>query len=291
MKILAIETSCDETAAAVTNKRRVIANVIFSQIDIHKKYGGVYPSLARREHERKIDPVISQALKNARLKINEIDALAVTFGPGLVIALEIGIKKAKELAQKYNKPIIPVDHIEGHIYSVFAQNRNGNPKRKIDFPFLSLVVSGGHTSLILVRDHLKYQILGQTLDDACGEALDKAAKIMGISYPGGPVIERLARKGDPNLLDLPIPMEGRKDLNFSYSGLKTAFKTRLEKMTTSQINKNLHHLSASFQEAAFKQIVSKLDQALERTKMRLLVVGGGVSVNQRLKEMIRKLAK
>ncbi len=291
MKILAIETSCDETAAAVTDKRKVISNVVFSQVNIHKKYGGVYPSLARREHEKKIDPVIEQALKNARITIKSVDAIAVTFGPGLVIALEIGIAKAKELAKKYQKPLIPVDHTEGHIYSAFAQNRNGNPRRNFSFPLLALVVSGGHTGLIIVKDHLQYEIIGKTLDDAAGEALDKAAKMMGMSYPGGPIIEELAKKGNPNFLDLPIPMQGRKDLNFSYSGLKTAFKNKLKKLSSDEISKNLSHLSASFQETAFKQIINKLHLAISKTNINYLVCGGGVMANKKLRRMIRKLTK
>ncbi|MFC1727176.1 tRNA (adenosine(37)-N6)-threonylcarbamoyltransferase complex transferase subunit TsaD [Patescibacteria group bacterium] len=296
MKILAIETSCDETAVAVTEGRRILSNVIFSQINIHKKWGGVYPSLAKRAHEEKIDVAIQKALKNAGVKINQIDAIAVTFGPGLVIALEIGLNKAKELAVQYNKPLIPVDHIEGHIYSCFAQNSQGNPKREINFPFLALIVSGGHTSIILVKDHLKYEIIGRTLDDAAGEALDKAAKMMGLGYPGGPVIEELAKTGDPLFLDLPMPMKNNKTLDFSYSGLKTAFKYQLEKMPEKVILKNLSHLAASFQEVAFNQIIDRLEKAFLNLKGPTLqawelVVGGGVVANKKLRQKIRQLVK
>lgn len=291
MKILAIETSCDETAAAVTEGQRVWSNVVFSQVDLHKKYGGVYPSLARREHEKKIDLVIEKALKNARVSWNEIEAIAVTFGPGLVIALEVGIRKARELAQKHLKPIIPADHIEGHIYSCFAQNRNGRPKRDFVFPFLALIVSGGCTSLVLVKNHQDYEILGKTLDDAAGEALDKAAKVLGMSYPGGPIIEKLAEKGKPDFLDLPIPMEKDPGLNFSYSGLKTAFKKRIEEMSPGAVVKNLPHLAASFQETAFLEIIKKLDQALREIEVKFLVVGGGVIANKKLRRMIRQLMR
>lgn len=289
MKILAIETSSDETAAAVTQGRKIISNVVFSQIDLHREYGGIYPFLAKREHEKKIDTVIKKALKNANTKIKNIDAVAVTFGGGLVIALEVGLRRAKDLAKKYGKPLIPVDHTEGHIYSVFAQGREGAPKRDFSFPFLALIVSGGTTKLIWVEGHLRYKIIGKTLDDATGEALDKAAKLMGMSYPGGPVIEELAKRGNPDFLKLPVPMQEAKDLNFSYSGLKTAFKRELEKMPDDQIAKNFHHLASSFQQVAFQHLINKLALALERKDFKYLVVGGGVSANKKLRLMIRQL--
>ncbi|MBU2592096.1 MAG: tRNA (adenosine(37)-N6)-threonylcarbamoyltransferase complex transferase subunit TsaD [Patescibacteria group bacterium] len=291
MKILAIETSCDETAAAVTEGRKILSNAVFSQINIHKKYGGVYPVLAKRAHQEKVGPIIEKALKDAGVKIGQIDAFAATFGPGLVIALEVGLNKAKELALKYQKPLIPVDHIEGHVYSVFGQNRNGLPKRNFDFPFLALIVSGGTTSLIMVEDHLKYQILGKTLDDAAGEALDKAAKMIGLGYPGGPIIEELAKEGNPDFLSLPMPMKQRKDLDFSYSGLKTAFKRELEKLSSKSINKNLANLAASFQETVFGSIIDKLESALEETGVKTLAVGGGVIANTALRKKIRAVVR
>lgn len=291
MKILAIETSCDETAAAVTEGRRVLSNVVFTQIDIHKDYGGVYPTLAKRAHEQRIDLVIKKALKNARVKMETIGAIAVTFGHGLVIALEVGLKKGKELAQKHTKPLIPVDHIEGHIYSCFAQNQKGKPKRGFPFPFLALVVSGGYTGLILIENHLNYQVLGKTLDDAAGEALDKGAKMLGMAYPGGPIIEKLAQKGKPNFLDLPIPMQKHPSLNFSYSGLKTAFKNELARKSQEEIAKNLSHFSASLQEAVFVSVVTKLKKAITETGIDFLVAGGGVMANKKLRRMIRKMAK
>ena len=232
MKILAIDTSCDETAVAITDGRKVIANSIYSQVLIHKKWGGVVPVIAKRAHEKRIDLVINSAIKSfirqknlftsklafppnsARsvairsssqsegslhrslaqtatrdinffdLLIKKIDAIAVTVGPGLAPALEVGIKKAKELADKYQKKLIAVNHLEGHIYSVFAQNRQGKPEREIKFPYLALLVSGGHTELVIFKDHLSYQVIGETIDDAAGEALDKAAKMHGLGYPG-----------------------------------------------------------------------------------------------------------
>lgn len=291
MKILAIETSCDETAAAVTVGRKTLSNVIFSQINIHKNYGGVYPMLAKREHEKKIDLIIDRAIKNANLTWKNIDAIAVTFGQGLVVSLEVGVRKAKELAKKYNKPLIPIDHTEGHIYSCFAQNQNGNPKRTLDFPFLALMVSGGYTGLILVKSHQKYEVIGKTLDDAAGEALDKAAKIIGLSYPGGPIIERLAESGNINFLSLPKAMINTSNFNFSYSGIKTAFRRAVEKMSEKQVLQNINHLSASFQNAIFEQILRKTKEAILKTKTETLVVGGGVMANKKLRGELRKLAK
>jgi len=291
MKILSIETSCDETSAAVTVGRRIISNVIFSQVDLHKEYGGVYPFLAKREHIKRIGPVIEKALKNANTTINEIGAIGVTFGQGLVVSLEVGLASAKQLGAKYQKPLIPIDHTEGHIYSAFAQNRNGNPKREFRFPFLALIVSGGFTGLILVSDHLTYKILGKTLDDAAGEALDKAAKMMGLSYPGGPILEKLAKTGNPNFIELPIPMWKYKTLDFSYSGLKSAFKRRLQAMDKKTIAKNLPHLAASFQSAVFGSIEKKLQKAIEATGVNLLVCGGGVFANRRLRAIVRRTAK
>src|SRR3990167_1756114 len=197
MKILAIETSADETAAAVVEERKVLSNVIYSQILIHKKWGGIFPSLAKRAHEEKIDLIIDEALE--KFKMEEISFIAVTQGPGLAVALEVGIRKAKELAVKFNKKIIAVNHLEGHIYSAFVQNSKGNPKHDFKFPYLALIVSGGHTEFVILKNHLEYEIIGQTLDDAAGEALDKGAKLLGLGYPGGPVIERLSK--DANNID------------------------------------------------------------------------------------------
>ena len=217
MKILAIDTSCDETSVAVTDGRRVLSNVIYSQILIHKKWGGVVPSLAKRAHEERIDLVINESLKKVNLdpvsnsfppvlattarrrdpflfatQINKLDYVAVTQGPGLAVALEVGIRKAKELAEKYKKKLIAINHLEGHIYSPFVQNSRGNPDREFNFPYLVLIISGGHTEFVIFKNHLKYEVIGSTLDDAAGEALDKAAKLLGLGYPGGAVIERLA---------------------------------------------------------------------------------------------------
>lgn len=292
MRILAIETSCDETAAAVTDGRRVLGSAIYSQILIHKKWGGVVPSLAKKAHEERIDFIIEEVLKKAKIKIKNIDYIAVTYGPGLAIALEVGINKAKELAKKYDKKIIPVNHMEGHIYAVFAQNSRGNPKREFEFPYLALLVSGGHTELVLFKNHVEYEVLGETLDDASGEALDKAAKLLGLGYPGGSVIERLAEEvGNKDFYKLPRPMIRSKDLNFSFSGLKTSFYYMLKKMSEVEKVKTLRALASSFQEAVFDTLLIKLEKAIKQTRIKNIVVGGGVIANAHLRSVIRKLVK
>lgn len=291
MKILAIDTSCDETSVAVTQARRILANVIFSQVKLHKKYGGVYPTLAKREHKTKINLALNLALKKAKIDFTDIDAFAVTFGPGLAPALEVGVQKAKELSQKYHKPLIPVDHIEGHLYSAYAENKNGKPTRDFEFPILSLVVSGGHTQLVLIKNHLNYQLLGQSLDDAAGEALDKAARLLGFGYPGGPIIEKLAEKGNAKKFVLPTPMLHSHNLDFSYSGLKTAFKRLLSELSEKEKLQNLNDLSASFQAAVIKSLLLKLQQALKQNFVKTITLVGGVAANKLLRQHVRMLGK
>lgn len=292
MKILAIETSCDETAAAVVAGRKILGNAIYSQILIHKKWGGVVPSLAKKAHEERIDAVIEEALLKAKTKVEEIDAIGVTYGPGLAIALEVGINKAKELAKKYNKKLIAVNHMEGHIYANFAQNSRGNPKRDLKFPYLVLLVSGGHTELVLWTSELKFEILGETVDDAAGEALDKAAKLLNLGYPGGPIVERLAAQvKNVDSYKFPRPMIKSDGLNFSFSGLKTSFYYFLKKMDEKDINKNLKQLASSFQEAVFDSLLIKLERAIKQTGVKKIVVGGGVISNQYLRNRLRSLAK
>jgi N6-L-threonylcarbamoyladenine synthase len=288
--ILSIDTSCDETSTAVTSSQRVLVNVVSSQIDLHKKYGGVYPALAKRAHRERIDAVVSEALKRVNLKENELSAIAVTQGPGLAIALEVGIKKAKELALKYSLPLIGVNHMEGHIYSTLAQNKNGNPKREVSFPALCLLVSGGHTQLISMKNHEGYELIGETLDDACGEALDKAAKILKLGYPGGPIIERLALKGEPKY-PLNKPLKEKADLNFSYSGLKTQFLYLVEGLSAEEFGKNIANLAISFQEAAFEQLIRKTSFAIKMYQPKTLLCGGGVIANKRLRWLLRKLGR
>lgn len=309
MIILSIDTSCDETAVAITEGRKVISNVIYSQVLIHKKWGGVVPLLAKRAHEERIDFVIEEALRKFSKMLSphdrnfsvdhfgahvfkKIDYIAVTYGPGLAIALEVGIKKTKELAKEYNKKIIAVNHLEGHIYSCFVQNSKGNPRREFDFPYLALIVSGGHTEIVIFKDNLKYEIIGKTIDDAAGEALDKAAKMLGMGYPGGPVIERLANNIDnQDFYHFPRPMIDSKNLDFSFSGLKTSFYYFLKKMPEKDKNKKIKKLASSFQEAVFDTLIKKTDLAIKKTGINHLIVGGGVIANLYLRKKFRQLIR
>ncbi|MCS7092881.1 MAG: tRNA (adenosine(37)-N6)-threonylcarbamoyltransferase complex transferase subunit TsaD [Patescibacteria group bacterium] len=303
IRILAIDTSCDETAVAITEGRRVLSNVIYSQALIHKKWGGVVPSLAKRAHEEKIDFVIEEAVRKLRLKdsgfsLAKIGFVAVTQGPGLAVALEVGIKKAKELSAKYEKKLIAINHLEGHLYSPFVQNRTGKPEREFRFPYLVLVASGGHTNLVVFNDHLSYQMLGETVDDAAGEALDKAAKLLGLGYPGGPVIERLAKQvNNQDFHRFPRPMLKTNQLDFSFSGLKTSFyyylKQRYSFSTTFIIEKktDLYQLTSSFQQAVFETLVKKTERAIRETGIKNLCLVGGVSANRYLRTLFRGLAK
>ncbi|OGK22971.1 tRNA (adenosine(37)-N6)-threonylcarbamoyltransferase complex transferase subunit TsaD [Candidatus Roizmanbacteria bacterium RIFCSPLOWO2_01_FULL_37_12] len=303
MLILAIETSADETAAAVTSERKVLSNIIYSQILLHKKWGGIFPSLAKRAHEERIDWVVEKAIANfAKVEpihpegaqarnMQKIDYLAVTQGPGLAVALEVGIKKSVELARRYDKKLIAVNHLEGHIYSPFVQNSQGNPRREFKFPYLALVISGGHTEIVLWKGHLRYQILGETRDDAAGEALDKAAKMLGLGYPGGPIIERLASEvNNKDFFHFPRPMIKTKSLEFSFSGLKTSFYYYLCNMKTSPVKK-IRELSSSFQEAVFETLLLKTELAIKKTGINRLVVGGGVIANFYLRKLFRDLVR
>jgi N6-L-threonylcarbamoyladenine synthase len=302
--ILAIDTSCDETSAAVTIDDCVISNVISSQVELHRKYGGVVPILAQRAHRERINPVITEALlraqkqhitRNSKLvTLANTDSIAVTQGPGLAIALEIGIAKAKDIAKKYNKPLIAINHMEGHLLSSFAKNSKGKgpfSNIKPEFPILGLLVSGGHTQLVLMMDFCQYRLLGETLDDAAGEAFDKLAKMLDLGYPGGPMVSKLAKKGDPNKYLLPIPMERSRDLNFSFSGLKTA-ALYLIKQLNSKGAKGYHYdICASFERSLVAALMIKLDLAIQVYKPKQIVLGGGVVNNLRLRVEARKTAR
>lgn len=289
--ILAIDTSCDETCAAVSCGRKILSNVIDSQINIHKKYGGVVPHLAKRAHLAKIEFVVAEALK--RSVIVDLDAIAVTVGPGLAPALEVGVNFAKNLALKLKKPLISINHLEGHLLSSLAEANTSEVKDihtsevKLQFPTLGLIVSGGHTQLILVKAIGNYQILGQTLDDAAGEALDKLAKMLQLGYPGGPIIEELAKKGNPDAIKLPIPMQHSKDFNFSFSGLKTAAMYIIK--SQSKITKKFtYDLCAGFQQAIAKSLIIKLTKAIDQYSPQALLLGGGVLANLYLRRQIRQ---
>lgn len=352
MKILAIETSCDETAIAVIEARggfrkpvfRITSNVVASQIAVHRKWGGVVPNLANREHQKNLVPVLKRALQdaallqNSKIKIQkpkvkrniqrvgailerekdllkpmrkflsryqkpEIDVIAVTNGPGLEPALWVGINFAKALAMAWNKPLVAINHMEGHIISVLLSQNQGSSntklpmskqipenkfkKSKIVFPAIALLVSGGHTELVLMKNWLRYNILGQTLDDAAGEAFDKVAKMLGLGYPGGPVLARLAEKGKTGI-PFPRPMLASKDLNFSFSGLKTAVLYFLQKQRRPFHRGLLADVSASFQQAAVDVLVAKTLRATTMHEPRTIVLGGGVTANNELQAQLQQ---
>ncbi len=287
VRILALETSCDETAAAVVEDgRRILSNVVFSQIDLHELYGGVVPEIASRAHMEACDRVTDQALKEAGLTLEETDALAVTYGPGLVGALLTGVSCMKGLAFAAEKPLIPVNHIEGHVSANFLTDPDLEP------PFLCLVVSGGHSHLVEVAAYGEYRLLGQTVDDAAGEAFDKAARVLGLPYPGGPRIDALAEEGDPSFLKLPHPkIEGRYDVSFS--GVKTAFLNAVNRMEQRGEPLPKADLAASFRFAVCDQLREKTELLLrdriaagEHPRM---AMAGGVSANRELRRQMAEL--
>ena len=291
MYILGIETSCDDTCAALLNDSQILSNVISSQVDLHKIWGGVVPDIAKRAHQERINPVIETALKRAKLTINDVDLIAVTKGPGLSIALAVGVNAARDLAIKFHKKIVAVNHIEGHLMANFLTNNAGKPVRPFIFPALALTVSGGHTKIILINKIGDYEVVGETLDDAAGEALDKSAKLLGLGYPGGPVIERLAQTGDSRFLKLPSPLRDKSVLDYSFSGLKTAFYYQIKDWPKDKINTHLADLAASFQSAVFDTLLRKFSLAIEKFHPACLLVSGGVAANLTLRKNIRKLAK
>lgn len=293
MKILGIESSCDETAAAIVEDgKKLLSNVVVSQIDIHKEYGGVIPEIAARSHIEAINPVINKALAEANLTIDDIDAIAVTYAPGLIGSLLIGTLAARILAILHHKPLVKVQHVEGHVYANFLN------EKQPEFPLLALIVSGGHSQLVLFKDHGNYELLGQTNDDAIGEAFDKVAKILGLPYPGGPAIARAAKDGDKFKYHLP-DARLKHPYDFSFSGLKTAvlravqkevgvsydfpsFKLK-DKLKTSKIN----DFAASFQYTAIKTLVTKTVKAYNEFQPKSVVIAGGVAANQELREQLK----
>lgn len=287
--ILAIDTSCDETAAAVVSGTRVVSNIIWSQATLHAKWGGVFPSAAKRAHEERIDWVVDKAMKGIDPK--ELKAVAVTVGPGLAIALEVGITKAKQLALKYALPLIPVNHVEGHLLSPLASSSQSTDQILADFPILCFVASGGTTQLILTKAIGDYDIVAQTSDDALGEALDKAARMLGLGYPGGALLEQMAKLGSTNTYPLPVPMVGKEDrLQFSFSGLKTAMY-RLVGQQGSLTKTSIYNLSAVFQDRAFKHTEKLIIKSLETYPVRQLWFSGGVAANTELRRRIRRICR
>jgi N6-L-threonylcarbamoyladenine synthase len=280
--ILAIETSCDDTCAAVvTGEGVIVSNVISSQARFHERYGGVVPEVASRHHLELVNAVVGEALAGAELELADAGAIAVTSGPGLIGALLIGLSTAKALAAAAHLPFVPVDHLHGHVAANFLEPDPLEP------PFLCLIASGGHTLLASVEERGGYDLLGATRDDAAGEALDKAARLMGMGYPGGAEIDRLAREGDPGAFSFPVGMRGEESLDFSFSGLKTALVYKVRDLGPEQSLARRADLAASFQRAVVDSLLLKLEQALERTGARRVALGGGVAANSELRARVR----
>ncbi len=288
MITLGIETSCDETSVAIVRDgKKILSNIVYSSLEQHRPYGGVIPEIASRSHLETVLPCVEAALKKARLKINQIDLVAVTQGPGLLGSLLVGLSAAKALSLALKKPLVGVDHVLAHLYAGFLM------KKKIKFPVLGLVVSGGHTLIIRMDSARKHQILGKTLDDAAGEAFDKVAKLLGLEYPGGPEIDRLSKGEDTNRFFFTRPYMSHLSLDFSFSGIKTAVYYTVERHPKkNQMSlKDKKAIAAGFQEAVCDVLVQKSFRAVSQSKIKTLIVGGGVSANSRLRELFLKKSK
>lgn len=286
INVLAIESSCDETSCAIVkNGRWVISNIISSQIDIHKRFGGVVPEVASRMHLEAINNIVDQALKEAKMSLKDVDVIAVTKGPGLVGALLVGISEAKALSYVTKKPLVGVNHMKGHICAAFITHKDLNP------PFICLLISGGHTYLVEVKDFNDMKVIGKTMDDACGEAYDKVARSLGMPYPGGPCVEECAKSGNEKAIDFPRVMLEKDSYDFSFSGLKTSVLNYLnsKKQKNEEISKE--DVCASFQRAVFDVLISKTKRLMQEKNLDKLVVAGGVSANNTLKNEIEKMAK
>ncbi|HEY3028190.1 MAG TPA: tRNA (adenosine(37)-N6)-threonylcarbamoyltransferase complex transferase subunit TsaD [Pyrinomonadaceae bacterium] len=291
MLVLGIESSCDETAAAIVRDgREIVSSVIASQVETHKRFGGVVPELASREHLDKIVPIVEEAFTRAQLAKPQIDGIAVTAGPGLVGSLLVGVSYAKAMAFALQKPIVGVNHIEGHIYSVAFDNP------PVEYPALALIVSGGHTNLFVVPEPGKYKVVARTRDDAAGEAFDKVAKMLGLGYPGGPIIERLAREGNPRAVRFTLPRMGDGSADFSFSGLKTAVTKHVREaglqplQNGAEPSQEIKDLAASFQGVVVRSLVTTMEKVAEEYRPRTLVVAGGVACNGALRDASREVA-
>lgn len=292
MLVLGIETSCDETAAAIVRDgREIISSVIASQVATHKRFGGVVPELASREHLDKIVPIVEEAFTRAQVSKEEIDGIAVTIGPGLIGSLLVGVSYAKAMAFAMNKPLAGVNHIEGHIYSVCFDNP------PVEHPALALIVSGGHTNLFFVPEAGKYKVVGRTRDDAAGEAFDKVAKLLGLGYPGGPVIEKLAKEGNPKAVAFALPRMGDGRPDFSFSGLKTAVQKYVRESGLQPVSnggepsQGIKDLAASFQSTVVRSLVTTMERVAKDYHPKTLIVAGGVACNSALREAARRTAE
>ncbi len=282
MKVLAFETSCDETSVAIVDDFNVIINLTRQQL-IHSEFGGVVPELAAREHIKYIYPLTKKTLE--KISLDEIEGIAFTYGPGLASSLLVGIAFGKTIAQAIKKPFIGINHLEGHIFSIFINNKNLKP------PFLCLIVSGGHTELVLVEDFLKYRVIGKTLDDAIGEAFDKGAKMLNLGYPGGPIIDKLSKNGNRNFIKFSKVKIKYGKYNFSFSGIKTALKLYLKDKSESFIKEHLSDICASYQEALIDILLEPTMRAIEDFRIEKIAVVAGVSLNSRLREKFREYFK
>lgn len=289
MLVLGIETSCDETAAAVVRDgREIVSSIIASQVKTHERWGGVVPEIASREHLDKIVPIVEQALSDAKVEASDLDGIAVTVGPGLVGSLLVGVSYAKAMAFALGKPLVGINHIEGHIYSVAFENP------PIEYPAFALIVSGGHSNLFYIPEVGKYKVVARTRDDAAGEAFDKVAKMLGLGYPGGPIIERLAREGDPKAVKFTVPRMGDGSPDFSFSGLKTAVTKYVRESglqpveNGSQASQQIKDLAASFQSVVVRSLVGTTERLAKDYAPRTVIVAGGVACNGALREAARQ---
>ena len=286
MYVLGIETSCDETSASVLNQDfRILSSVVLTQDEIHAPFGGVVPELASRQHITSIVYVVQECLSRAKLKVEQMDAYAVTQGPGLIGSLLVGLSFAKGLAYYFEKPLITVDHLEAHIESAFIEHK------KVPFPALALVVSGGHTSTYLMKAKMDYRLIGRTRDDAAGEALDKIAKFLSLGYPGGPVIDKLAEKGNPRKFAFALPHMTDGSLDFSFSGLKTAALRKIEEHKISKKSPLFHDFLASFEMTVVRALLANLTQAVKLLKPKSILLCGGVARNKKLRQCFTELAR
>jgi N6-L-threonylcarbamoyladenine synthase len=303
MIILGIETSCDDTGIALVEGSRagcqILSNIVSSQVKIHAPYGGIVPNLAARAHLENIKPCLDKALKESSIQPKDIDLMTVTIGPGLIPSLLVGVNFAKALAYAWQKPIVGINHIEGHIYANWLSKKCKNSQ--IDFPVLCLVVSGGHTQLILMKNHGQYKLLGETRDDAAGEAFDKVAKLLDLGYPGGPIVSKMAKKGNPQAFDLPRPMIDSHNYDFSFSGLKTAVLYLFKPCPSGTVLRGLSlrdspqrtvpDICASFQQAVIDVLISKTIKAAKEYKVKTVLLSGGVAANQELRRQLGEKIK
>ena len=281
--IMGIETSCDETAAAIVEDgKNIISNIVASQITIHQKYGGVVPEIASRKHIEYIIPVINKALSDSGKKLTDLSGIAVTYGPGLIGSLLVGLSVAKAIAYAQNIPLIGVNHLEAHIYANLLEHKEIQP------PLVCLIISGGHTSLVYIKDFGEYKSLGQTKDDAAGEVFDKIAKILNLGYPGGPIIEKLAKEGNSSLIEFPRPLINDKNYDFSFSGLKTAVIYYIKRLKEEDKILPIRDILASFQQAVIDVLIEKTIKATLNFKTKQIVLAGGVAANSSLRKEIRE---